>query len=288
MMRRILFMLVTLLPIAAAPTLKATASGSDEAVPKDLRTLQDELANLDEDMRDLEPGDRTTDSFRDRADQIREDVTYLKVKMRRHQKAGLEGTGVTQDEVADVREEIARLREDIARSFGQDERDLRLAEGTEIEVRLEDALSSRTARREDRFEATVLRPVRAGGALAIPAGTRVRGVVRRAEPAERPSRAGRLELEFDALYLDTKRVDIRASLVSMEGSGGRSPAEKAGIGAVLGGIVGALFEGKKGAIVGAVLGGSGAVVATKGEDVELPAGATLTIRLDEDLAIERR
>jgi hypothetical protein len=288
MIRRVVFMLVTLLPIVAVATPRAVASSRDEAVPKDLRALQDELANLDEDLKDLEPGDRTTDSFRDRADQIREDVTYLKVKMRRHEKAGLEGTGVTDDEVADVREEIGRLREDIARSFGRDDRDLRLAEGTEIEVRLEDALSSRTARREDRFEATVLRPVRAGSALAIPAGTRVRGIVRNAEPAERPSRAGRLELEFDALYLDTKRVDLRASLVSMQGSGGRSRGEKAGIGAILGGIVGGLFEGKKGVIVGALLGGSGAVVATKGEDVELPAGATLTIRLDEELAIPRR
>jgi hypothetical protein len=279
---------VALLPIAAAAAPKAAAASRDEAIPKDLRSLQDDLANLDEDLRALEPNDPTADAFRDRADQIREDVTYLKVKMRRHQKAGLDGTGVTQDEVADVREEIERLREDIGRSFGQGDQDLRLAEGTEIEVRLEDALSSRTARREDRFEATVLRPVRAGSALAIPAGTRVRGIVRQAEPAERPSRAGRLDLEFDALYLDTKRVDLRASLVSMEGSGGRSPAEKAGIGAVLGGIVGAIFEGKKGAIVGAVLGGGGAVVATKGEDVELPAGATLTIRLDEDLVISRR
>jgi hypothetical protein len=288
MIRRIVFMLTILWAISAAATPKAAAAGRDDAAPKDLRALQDELANLDDDLKDMEPGDRTADSFRDRADQIREDVTYLKVKMRRHQRAALEGTGVTQDEVADVREEIGRLREDIARSFGEGDGDLRLTEGTEIEVRLEDALSSRTARREDRFEATVLRPVRAGSALAVPAGTRVRGVVRNAEPAERPSRAGKLELEFDALYLDTKRVDLRASLVSMEGSGGRSPAQKAGIGAVLGGIVGALFEGKKGAVVGAVLGGSGAVVATKGEDVELPAGATLTIRLDEELPISRR
>ena len=288
MIRRAAFLLISLLPIVATATSPAaTAASRDEAVPRDLRRLQDELTNLDEDLKNLETGDPTTESFRDRAEEIREDVTYLKVKMRRHQKAGFEGTGVNADEVGEVREEIGRLREDIAQSFGQDGREVRLAQGTEIDVRLEEGLSSRTARREDRFEATVLRPVRAGSTPAIPAGTRVRGIVRRAEPAERPSRAGRLELDFDALYLDTKRLDLRASLVSMEG-GGRSRGEKAGIGAVLGGILGGIFEGKKGVIVGGVLGGTGAVVATKGEDVELPAGATLTIRLDEDLQVPRR
>jgi len=287
MIRRAAFVLISLLPIVALAVSPANAASREEAVPKDLRRLQDELANLDEDLKDLEAGDTTTESFRDRAEEIREDVTYLKVKMRRHQKAGFEGTGVTADEVGEVREEIGRLREDIAQAFGQDGREARLPEGTEIDVRLEEGLSSRTARREDRFEATVLRPVRAGSTPAIPAGTRVRGIVLRAEAAERPSRAGRLDLDFDALYLDTKRIDIRASLVSMEG-GGRSRREKAGIGAVLGGILGGIFEGKKGVIVGGVLGGTGAVVATKGEDVELPAGATLTIRLDEDLPIPHR
>jgi hypothetical protein len=280
--RRIAFLLVSLMWLVVP-----ARAANDEAIPRDLRRLQDELANLDEDLKHLEPGDAKTDAFRERADEIRDEVIYLKVKLRRHQKAGLDGTGVNRDEVAEVRDEIGRLREDMGRAFGVYAQEARLAEGTEIDVRLEDRLSSRTARREDRFEATVLRPVRAGGTLAIPAGTRVRGIVRDAEPAERPSRAGRLELDFDALYLDTKRLDLRASLISMEGSG-RSRGEKAGIGAVLGGILGGIFDGKRGAVVGAVLGGGGAVVASSGEDVELPSGATLTIRLDEELLIPSR
>jgi len=283
MLRRLAFALVSLLTVAPV----ASAAGRDEAIPKDLRRLQDDVANLDAELRDLEPDDPKADAFRQRAEEIGEDVIYLKVKMRRARKEGREGTGVTLDEVGQVQDEIRNLRDDIAAAFGRDNREIRVAAGTEFAVRLDDPLSSRTARREDRFDASVLDPVRAGGALAVPAGTRIRGVVRNAEPAERPSRPGRLELDFDTLYLETRRLDIRAGLAAMEGTG-RKPAEKAGIGAVLGGVIGSLFEGRHGAIVGAIVGASGAVVATKGDDVELPAGTVVTVRLAEDLVIPQR
>jgi hypothetical protein len=41
-------------------------------------------------------------------------------------------------------------------------------------------------------------------------------------------------------------------------------------------------------VIGGVLGGGGAVVGTKGEDVELPAGAILTVLLDGPLAVPAR
>ncbi len=283
MLSRFGFVLVSILTVVPL----ASPAGRDDAIPKDLRRLQDDVANLDADLRDLEPDDPKADAFRQRAQEIGEDVIYLKVKMRRARKAGQEGTGVTRDEVAEVQGRIQDLRDQIGSAFGQDNREVRLAAGTEIAVRLEDPLSSRTARREDRFDATVVTPVRSGGVPAVPAGTRVRGFVAQVEAAERPSRAGRLELQFDTLYLESQRLEIRAGVTALEGAG-RKPAEKAGIGAVLGGVIGGLFDGKRGAIVGAIVGGSGAVVATKGDDVELPAGTILTVRLDEDVVVPRR
>jgi hypothetical protein len=267
----------------------ARAASSDEATPKDLRRLEADLTNLQDDVQELEPGDPKTDAFRDRAKEIGEDVIYLKVKMRRHQSEGEEGTGVDVEEVDEVRREIRNLRQDIAAAFSEGNGPLTIPADTEMTVRLEDPLSSRTARREDRFEATVVDPVRAGRRMAIPAGTRVRGVVRDVVPAERPSRPGKLDLEFDRLYLESERLDMRARLDSMETAEQRT-AHKAGIGALIGGLFGGLIEGKKGLIVGAIVGGTGAVVATKGDDVELPAGSLLTIRLIEDLQIpaERR
>jgi hypothetical protein len=177
------------------------------------------------------------------------------------------------------------LRDDIDRAFDGGSREQRLPEGTSIEVRLSHSLSSRVARREDRVEAVVAQPVRADGVLALPAGTPVRGVVTRVEAAERPSKPGRIEIEFDAVYLDDTRVDMRGRVAEIRESGGA--AEKAGIGAVIGGVLGGILGGKGGAIAGILMGGGGAVVATKGEDVELPAGTVLTIRLERPLVIPR-
>src|SRR5262249_38832733 len=152
--------------------------------PRDLQRLQEDLANLDDELRALEPAGPKSEEFQRRADEIREETIYLKVKMRREQRTGGEGTGVSFGEVEDLRRAIADLREDIERSTSRDAGEVRIREGTEIYLRLEDALSSKTARREDRFEASVVRPLRADGVLAVPAGTRVRGIVREAEPAQ--------------------------------------------------------------------------------------------------------
>src|SRR6185503_12129920 len=172
------------------------------------------------------------------------------------------------------------------RSFGRGGQELRLREGTEIYVRLEEPLSSRTARREDRFEATVFRPVREDGATAIPAGATIRGIVRNAEPAERPSRSGKLDLDFHALFLGSERIDVYTRVIAVR-ENDDAPREKAGIGAVLRGVLGGLIGGHKGALVGVLLGGTGAVVGTKGGEVELPAGTILTVRLERPITVVR-
>jgi len=269
----------------------ARAEVRDDARPQDLQRLQQDLTNLDGDLQGLEAGDRQADEFRQRAEDVREEVIYLKVKMRRQERSGRGGTGVPYDEVVEVQRSIRDLREDIERAFGgaRGGREARLAQGSEILVRLEEPLSSKTARVEDRFEASVLRPLRAEGALAIPAGATLRGTVRYVEPARRPSKEGRLELDFDSLYLEEGRVDLRGHVVALgENEGDSKKVGKAGVGATLGGILGAILGGGKGAVVGAVLGGGGAVVGTKGDDVELPAGTVLTVVLDRPLVIPGR
>jgi len=264
----------------------ATAQDGREASLEDLQRLQESLANLDDVLASLPPGDATTEEFRRRAEQIRDETIYLKVKTEHHQRDGGDGTGLTPAEVADVRRRVDVLREDIDRAFGhKGGQEARLPEGTSIQVRLSHGLSSRTARREDRVDATVSEPVRGSGVLALPAGTLVRGVVRAAEPAERPSKAGRIEIEFDSVYPDDVRFEMRGRVAEIQESGERG--KKAGIGAVVGGILGGLLGGKGGAIAGILIGGGGAVVATRGEDVELPAGTVLTVRLEEPLVLTR-
>lgn len=259
----------------------------DDARPSDLRELQADLVNLDEELASIDAEQPSASRFRERAEEIREETIYLKVKMRRHQRAQGAGTGVDYDEVEQLRRSIDDLRDEIAAGQQRDTRELVLPEGTEMVVRLEDALSSRTARPEDRVTATVAQPVRTGRRTAIPAGVRVRGVVRDVEAARRPSKSGRLELEFDTLYLGRERLDLRSRVVAIDDqlADRRTTERKAGIGAVLGGALGAILGGAKGAIIGVVLGGGGTVVATKGDDVELPAGTLVTIRLTRPLTV---
>jgi len=80
-------------------------------------------------------------------------------------------------------------------------------------------------------------------------------------------------------------VRIPTRVVSMKESG--VDKGKAGLGVLVGGILGAVVDGGKGALIGAVLGGGGAVVASKGEEVDLPPGTVLTLRLEEPVTITR-
>lgn len=247
-----------------------------------LADLEHDVARLEQELDALEPGDPSTDRFRERATELSEEVVYLRVKARHHHRAGGTGSGVDESELAAVRRDLADLRADLDRAFGRSA-GLEVPAGTAIQVSLEDPISSRTARVEDLLSGRVLHDVVVGDRVAIPEGTQVRGIVRDVEPARRPSKAGRLELEFDALYKDGERHDIDARISELqEGSGA---AKKAGIGAVVGAVVGGLIGGKDGAIAGVLIGGGGAVAGTRGEDVELPAGAVLTIRLERPLSL---
>lgn len=285
-MKKMLLVVAAAWLAAAVPS----AAQSRDARERDLRELQADLANLDEELEGLDRRDARAERFRERAEEIREETIYLKVKMRHHQRDGGSGTGLTRDEVAELRASIDDLREDLGAGRRREARDVRLDEGTEIVVRLDDALSSRTARQEDRFEASVVEPVRPGGRLALAAGTRVRGIVNNVEAARRPSKSGRLELDFDTVYIDRGRIDLHSRVVSVERGdreGRRTTEEKAGLGAILGGVVGGILGGKDLAIIGAVVGGGGAVAATKGDDVELPAGTLVTLRLERALTVPR-
>jgi hypothetical protein len=264
-----------------------TSQDADDATLRDFQDLQQDVENLDEELATLEARDaEDARPLRQRADEIRDDVVYLKVKMRRHDREGGPGTGVSRAEIRDLRRDVEDLRSDIdSRSSVRRTAEVRIPAETELSVRLEESLSSQNAVVEDRFRASIQRPVRVDDTIAIPAGTELRGIVRGAERAQRPQRAGRLDLDFDSLYLDRTRVDLRTSVVSMQDEdAGRDVPRKAGIGAVLGGVIGGLLKGRTGAVIGVLVGG-GAVVAQKGEDVVLPEGTILKVRLERAVTV---
>jgi len=159
--------------------------------------------------------------------------------------------------------------------------------GQELDVRLQAPLSSETAKVEQRFETTTVADLMQDGRVLIPAGSVVRGVVSAVDPAGRGlDRKGSMTLSFDQITVNGRTHDMRAQATSVfESRGIRDEAGTAGVGAGVGGIVGGIIGGVKGAVLGAVIGAGGAIVATEGKDIELPAGTVVRLRLDSPVTV---
>lgn len=269
---------------------QAAADHATGATNADIRRLQTDVDLLDESLLLVRDDSPRAAEFRQREGEIRDELVWLRGQVRRHRQDDRQGLGASQAEVEEVRRSIVDLRDDVAGTLDArnqpGDRNIGIPDGTEIAVRLDQPISSRTARREDRVDGTVARSVRVDGQIAIPAGSTVRGVVQDVQAASRPSHGGRIDLRFDQVTLPGgRRVDIRSRVASLNEGG--IDKKKAGLGAVLGGILGGVIDGTKGAIIGVLVGGGGAVVATKGDDVELPAGTVVNLRLERPVAVVR-
>jgi hypothetical protein len=269
--------------------LPAAADHPTGATARDIQRLQDDLQNLDDDIAALEPSHPRYRELSDRATDVREDVTWLKVQLRRHRRDNREGLGASTAEVDEIRRQIATLQDDLQVSTNRryTGANAQLPAGTEMVVRLDQPLSSRSARPEDRVQTSLVTPVRLDNRIVIPAGTRVRGVVLAAEPAQRPVRGGKLELSLNTLWLDdSNRLDLQTRVLSVSENIDKSETgRQAGYGALLGTVLGTIVGGRKGALLGLVIGGAGGAISSRGEDVELPEGTILTLALDRPLTV---
>ena len=158
--------------------------------------------------------------------------------------------------------------------------------GQEIDVRLRTGLSSETAVVEQRFETTTVVDLVQDGRVLVPAGSVVRGLVSDVDKAGRVDRDGSLTLSFDRMRVKGRDHRIRASATQVfESRGLRDDVGKAGVGAGVGGVVGGIIGGLKGAVLGAVIGAGGAIAATDGKDITLPAGSIVRIRMDSPVRV---
>jgi hypothetical protein len=163
--------------------------------------------------------------------------------------------------------------------------------GSDINLSLETALSTRTSHIGDHFSAVVTDPVRdPNDKVVIPTGAHVSGQVTESEEGRTlPTLLGRgkLNLRFETVTMPSGRTfPISATMISVNQTGGNgsvnsegevqsstkasTAAKGAGVGAGIGTIAGLIFGGPlKGLAIGAIAGG-GYILATKGKDVELP------------------
>lgn len=153
--------------------------------------------------------------------------------------------------------------------------------GQELDVRLQQPLSSASAKVEDRFETTTVVDLRQDGRVLIPAGSTVRGQVTSVSPAGKIDRSGKLTMSFDRLSIGGRNYEIRAMATqAFESKGIREEAGTVGAGGAVGAIVGGIIGGVRGALIGAAIGAGGVIAATDGKDVELAAGTVLRLRFD--------
>ncbi len=218
---------------------------------------------------------------------LKEEIIYLRVRLRR------EGT-VPRTEYIDLRDRLETLR---VKAVGQKvtahpvigddpvSGGWIVPVGTEMDVRLQTPLSSRTARLEQRFEATSVVDLKIKGVVVLPAGTVVRGFVGSVQPAGRVERRGSLTLAFDEIVLEKGPMRLRASVTQALDGKTSEDVSRIGTGAAIGAIIGGLLGGGKGLLVGVLVGGGGTIAATDGTDVDLPAGTLLRLRIDSPLEV---
>jgi len=165
-----------------------------------------------------------------------------------------------------------------------------VASGTDLSIELLTDLSSETATTETPVRGRLRRAVMVGERTAFPAGSTLSGVV---TDVVRPGRVkGRalLSLRFTSVTLDGEGTAISTNPITVEGEGDtKGDATKIGVGAGVGAVVGGILGGGSGAAKGAAIGGgagTGVVLATRGKDVALASGTTLSTELSAAKVVE--
>jgi hypothetical protein len=125
--------------------------------------------------------------------------------------------------------------------------------------------------------------------VAIPRGTPVLGRVVDAKDATHFSGSSLLSIELTQIELKGQAIPVSTSAFSQQGKGrGKNTAAKAGGGAALGAIIGAIAGGGKGAAIGAASGGglgAGVNAVTKGEQVKIPAETLINFKLQSPVSV---
>lgn len=161
--------------------------------------------------------------------------------------------------------------------------------GTAVSLTLETAVGSDTSRVEDTVRAKVAKSIMVGAVAAVPAGADAVGSVTGAERSGKVKGRASLSLRFNRLTVWDETQEISTARISRLAAATKGEdATKIGIGAGAGALIGAIAGGKKGAAIGGAVGaggGTGVVMATRGDEVRLPVGTTLRTTLQEPLTV---
>jgi len=298
---------------AGVLSVAGVAVAQQNVTANDIQRLQDQVYQAGTEVGRLRSTDSTLASrLESNLDDLRDEVVYLKVKMRK------EGS-VSRSEYSDLRDRVQELRsqahgnpssagnsqwdpsDDRPVTSGSSSSSNRtgsreegrststssssgrssIPTGQEIDVRLEKELTSDTAQVEDRFEATTAVDLSRGNDVLIPAGSVMRGIVSSVNRASRTDRKGTMTVAFDQVTVNGRAYPMRGTVTqALESEGIKGEIGRIGAGSAVGAIIGGIIGGTKGALLGVLIGGGGTIAATEGKDVHLPAGTLLRVRMD--------
>ncbi|MGC4055316.1 MAG: hypothetical protein QM757_41305 [Paludibaculum sp.] len=171
-------------------------------------------------------------------------------------------------------------------------RQFTLAAGTNIPVRTITALSTKTAAPGDAFEATLTRDLLVDDYLVAPKGSTVTGRVTNSDPGGKVKGLASISVALNSISTPNGPISIQTAAVGQVAkSSKRKDAAKIGIGAGIGAAIGAIAGGGKGAAIGAGIGGAGGtgmVLATKGDAAVIPSESVLTFRLSAPVTVTEK
>jgi len=178
--------------------------------------------------------------------------------------------------------------------------------GTVIRVRMNQTISSKTAKVGDTFSTTVTEPAySSNGSVVIPVGSTIVGRVDSAKAAKKGGDPGQIDARFVSVKLPngTSR-SINGSLTDLDAKNtksdneGTASADKMknrkiifiGGGGAGGAILGAAIGGGKGALIGGLLGAGGGFLGeklTKGAEAEVKSGTEFGVNLNQGISLPK-
>ena len=181
-----------------------------------------------------------------------------------------------------------------------------VSSGTTFRVRMNNTISSKTARVGDTFSTTVTEPVYSStGQVVIPTGSTVTGRVDSVTAAKKGGDPGQIAVRFTSVRLPSgKTRAINGSLTDLDSKSAKSDNESVasgdkmknrkiifiGGGGAGGAILGAAVGGGKGALIGGILGAAGGLLGerlTKGEEAQVKSGTEFGIYLNQAVSMPK-
>lgn len=178
--------------------------------------------------------------------------------------------------------------------------------GQRIRVRINEEITSKTAKVGDTFTNTVTEPVYSdSGVIVIPTGSTIIGRVDAVVPAKKGGNPGAIEVSFIEVKLPngSKRA-INGSLTDLNSEDAKSDNESVasgdktknrkvifiGGGAAGGALIGAIAGGGKGALIGGLIGAGAGLLGerfTKGEEANVKSGTEFGVILNQAISLPK-